>query len=95
MSPEVTGATHTDQVRQVAGVPIVGDPLHVMHFKPASRPAVPAAPAVPIDPPSASFPSLKQHELKAFGEYRTSRYVLQAFDQLARGNAPSQPAAFA
>ena len=40
-------------------------------------------------PPSASFPSLKQHELRAFGEYRTSRYVLQAFDQLARGEAPS------
>ncbi len=43
------------------------------------------------EPPSASFPLLKQHELKAFGEYRTSRYVLQAFDQLTRGEAPSLP----
>lgn len=40
-------------------------------------------------PPSASFPSLKQHELRAFGEYRTARYVLQAFDQLARDETPS------
>ena len=39
-------------------------------------------------PPSASFPSLKQHELKAFGEYRTSRYVLHAFDQLVLGKEP-------
>ena len=35
--------------------------------------------------PSSSFPSLKQHELKRFGEYRTQRYVLQAFDQLSKG----------
>ncbi len=40
-------------------------------------------------PPSASFPLVKEHELKAFGEYRTSRYVLEAFDQLARGEVPS------
>ena len=40
-------------------------------------------------PPSASFPSLKQHEFRTFGEYRTSRYVLRTFDQLARGEAPS------
>lgn len=36
-------------------------------------------------PPGSSFPSLKQHEIKAFGEYRTQRLVLQAFDALARG----------
>ena len=32
--------------------------------------------------PSSSFPSLKQHEMKQFGEYRTQRYALRAFDQL-------------
>ena len=31
--------------------------------------------------PGTSFPSLKQHELKRFGEYRTQRYVLDAFDR--------------
>lgn len=36
--------------------------------------------------PGTSFPSLKQHEMKRFGEYRTQRYVLAAFDQLASGN---------
>ena len=35
--------------------------------------------------PGTSFPSLKQHELKRFGEYRTQRYVLKAFDQLSKG----------
>ena len=40
-------------------------------------------------PPGSSFPSLKQHEIKAFGEYRTQRLVLQAFDALAQGNEPS------
>ncbi len=40
-------------------------------------------------PPSASFPSLKKHELQRFGEYRTQRYVLDAFDQLQRGQDPS------
>ena len=39
-------------------------------------------------PPSSSFPSLKQHELKEFGEYRTERLVLQAFDSLERGAIP-------
>ncbi len=39
-------------------------------------------------PPSSSFPSLKQHELKEFGEYRTERLVLQAFDSLDRGAIP-------
>ena len=38
--------------------------------------------------PGTSFPSLKQHELKRFGEYRTQRYVLDAFDQLERGEVP-------
>ena len=38
--------------------------------------------------PSASFPRLKQNEIKEYGEYRTQRYVLRAFDQLARGIIP-------
>ena len=38
--------------------------------------------------PSLSFPSLKQNEVKKFGEYRTQRYVLRAFDQLERGEIP-------
>ena len=39
--------------------------------------------------PSQSFPGLKRNELKEFGEYRTQRYVLQAYDQLAQGQQPS------
>ena len=39
--------------------------------------------------PSASFPSLKRNEMREFGEYRTQRYVLQAYDQLARGELPN------
>ncbi len=39
-------------------------------------------------PPSSSFPSLKEHELREFGEYRTQRLVLQAFDSLERGIVP-------
>ena len=44
-----------------------------------------------LDPPSPnySFPTLKRNELAKFGEYRTRRLVLQAFDQLERGNIPS------
>ena len=38
--------------------------------------------------PSSSFPSLKQNEMKKLGEYRTQRYVLQAFDSLQRGELP-------
>ena len=38
--------------------------------------------------PSASFPGLKRNELQQFGEYRTQRYVLQAYDKLARGQLP-------
>lgn len=38
--------------------------------------------------PSASFPGLKRKELAQFGEYRTQRYVLHAYDQLARGELP-------
>ncbi len=40
-------------------------------------------------PPSASFPRLKLNELEEFGEYRTKRYVLSAFDLLAKGEDPS------
>ena len=39
--------------------------------------------------PSASFPGLKRNELQQFGEYRTQRYVLQAYDQLAQGQLPN------
>ena len=39
--------------------------------------------------PSSSFPGLKRNEMREFGEYRTQRYVLQAYDQLARGELPN------
>ena len=39
-------------------------------------------------PPSSSFPSLKQHEMKEFGEYRTERLALAAFDSMERGIVP-------
>ena len=39
--------------------------------------------------PSASFPSLKRYEIRKFGEYRTQRYVLQVYDQMARGELPN------
>ena len=38
--------------------------------------------------PSQSFPGLKRSELREYGEFRTQRYVLQAYDQLARGESP-------
>lgn len=38
--------------------------------------------------PSASFPGLKRNEERQFGEYRTGRYVLAAYDQLVRGEPP-------
>ena len=38
-------------------------------------------------PPSSSLPSPEQQELRAFGEYRTERLVLQAFDTLEQGVA--------
>ena len=38
--------------------------------------------------PSQSFPGLKRNEMRQFGEYRTQRYVLQAYDQLALGQLP-------
>ena len=41
------------------------------------------------DAPSHSFPSLKQNEMKQFGEYLTQRLVLQAFDSMERGELPS------
>ena len=40
-------------------------------------------------PPSSSFPGLKRRELKEFGEYRTQRYVLTAYDQLEHGEIPN------
>ena len=39
-------------------------------------------------PPSASFPSLKNNEQREFGEYRTQRLVLKAFDLLGQGINP-------
>ena len=38
--------------------------------------------------PSVSFPALQRSEEKEFGEYRTKRYVLHAYDQLARAELP-------
>ena len=38
--------------------------------------------------PSVSFPALQRSEEKQFGEYRTKRYVLHAYDQLSRGEPP-------
>lgn len=38
--------------------------------------------------PSASFPTLKRNEIREFGEYRTRRYALAAYDQIARGELP-------
>ena len=40
-------------------------------------------------PPGSSFPVLKRKEIREFGEYRTQRYVLHAYDQLARGELPN------
>ena len=40
-------------------------------------------------PPSSSFPALKSNEIDKFGEYRTQRYVLHAYDQMARGELPN------
>lgn len=39
--------------------------------------------------PSYSFPGLKDNEMSEFGEYRTQRYVLHAYDQMARGELPN------
>ena len=39
--------------------------------------------------PSQSFPGLKRNEIRQFGEYRTQRYVLQAYDLLAQGQLPN------
>ena len=43
-----------------------------------------------LDPPapSSSFPALKQNEINQFGEYRTRRLVLIAYDQLVNGENP-------
>ena len=38
--------------------------------------------------PSQSFPGLKRSEERQFGEYRTQRYVLQAYDQIVQGELP-------
>ena len=40
-------------------------------------------------PPGVSFPTLKRNEENEFGEFRTRRYVLRAFDQLQQGKLPS------
>jgi len=36
--------------------------------------------------PGVSFPTLKRHEMDKYGEYRTKRLVLEAYDRLATGN---------
>ncbi|MCY4542809.1 MAG: hypothetical protein OXB95_10535 [Rhodobacteraceae bacterium] len=43
-----------------------------------------------LDPedPSASFPTLRRKEVETFGEYRTKRLVLDAYDQLDSGRMP-------
>ena len=46
-------------------------------------------------PPCSSFPALKRNEIKEFGEYRTERYVLHAYDQLQRGEVPNLESASA
>ena len=38
--------------------------------------------------PSASFPGLKRAEEREFGEYRTQRYILNAYEKMARGEFP-------
>lgn len=38
--------------------------------------------------PSVSFPSLKQNEIRKYGEYRTQRLVLQAFDLIEQREIP-------
>lgn len=40
-------------------------------------------------PPSSSFSGLKRKELAEFDEYRTQRYVLSAYDQIASGEMPN------
>ena len=44
-----------------------------------------------LDAPESyqSFPGLKRNEMQQFGEYRTQRYVLQAYDLLANGQLPN------
>ena len=44
--------------------------------------------------PSASFPALKRNELNKYGEYRTQRYVLQAFDHLESGEIACRCASY-
>ena len=43
-----------------------------------------------LDPeePGISFPGLKRAEMEEFGEYRSQRYVLRAFDLLVDGQNP-------
>ncbi|MBF0140920.1 MAG: hypothetical protein HQL74_11655 [Magnetococcales bacterium] len=41
------------------------------------------------DYPSETFRVLKDKEMKAFGEYRTFRLVLDAWDRLERGELPA------
>ena len=44
-----------------------------------------------LDPqlPSLSFPALKRNEIANFGEYRTQRLILAAYDKLAQGVSPN------
>ena len=44
-----------------------------------------------LDAPAlgSSFPTLKKNEIGNYGEYRTKRYVFDAFDSLQRGEIPN------
>lgn len=47
------------------------------------------------DYPSETFRVLKNKEIKAFGEYRTQRLILEAWDSLEQRSAPAVPAVIA
>ena len=42
----------------------------------------------PTDCPTVTFPTLQNNEMKKYGEYRTQRLVLDAFDELTRQEKP-------
>jgi hypothetical protein len=45
-----------------------------------------------VDYPSETFRVLKANEIRRFGEYRTGRFVLEAWDRLERGQGDQAPA---
>lgn len=58
---------------------------------PADAPFGPGGALLGPDYPSETFRGLKKNEEKAFGEYRTRRLVLEAWDSLAISNISPQP----